>query len=276
MSAPTPSPAAATAPKPADAPAWTAPELANPHGQAQKPDKVRRMFAAIAGSYDLNNRVHSFWRDQAWRRFAVRRAAVKPTDEVLDVACGTGDLTRLFAAAGARRVVGLDFTAEMLAVAERKRQAALSASASSLTAPAGPAVTTYIEGDAQALPFPDASFDVLSIAFGIRNVADPTKALAQFRRVLRPDGRLIILEFDKVRIPVLGWCADFYTRRVMPLTATLISGDKSGAYRYLPASVATFATREELAQLVTAAGFINVEQTPLSLGVCVCTLGRVP
>jgi len=94
--------------------------LTNPHQQAEKPDKVRRMFAAIAGSYDLNNRLHSLWRDQAWRRYAVRAALVKPTDAVLDVACGTGDLTQAFAAAGCAKVTGLDsFTAEMLHIAEQ-------------------------------------------------------------------------------------------------------------------------------------------------------------
>jgi demethylmenaquinone methyltransferase/2-methoxy-6-polyprenyl-1,4-benzoquinol methylase len=217
------------------------------------------MFAAIAGSYDLNNRLHSGWRDQAWRRFAVKKAQVRPTDEVLDCACGTGDLTRAFADAGAQRVVGLDFTPEMLAIAEQKRQ----------RAGADPRVS-YMEGDAQALPFPNASFDVLSIAFGIRNVADPIKAIAEFHRVLRPGGRLIVLEFDEPRTPILGWCASFYTKRIMPWTATLISGDRSGAYRYLPASVATFMDRQALGQAIERAGFADLQQSSLSWGVCVC------
>src|SRR5438477_7733146 len=97
---------------------WTDQDLASdPHAQSDKPERVRRMFAAIARSYDLNNRLHSFGRDQAWRRFAVRQARVKPTDIVLDVACGTGDLSQAFARAGAARVIGLDFTPEMLDIA---------------------------------------------------------------------------------------------------------------------------------------------------------------
>ncbi|MCA9311559.1 MAG: class I SAM-dependent methyltransferase, partial [Phycisphaerales bacterium] len=127
------------------------------------------MFGAIARSYDLNNRLHSFGRDQAWRRAAVRMAGVTPTDDVLDCACGTGDLTRSFADAGARSVTGLDFTPEMLEIARRRR----------LRSPHQTGDTIrYVEGDAQRLPFEDASFDIVSIAFGIRNVTEPDRALA--------------------------------------------------------------------------------------------------
>ncbi len=218
------------------------------------------MFAAIAGSYDLNNRLHSLWQDQAWRRRAVREAAVRPSDEVLDCACGTGDLTRLFAAAGAAKVVGLDFTREMLDIARARRVAGRKPDER----------TSYIEGDAMALPFADASFDIVSIAFGIRNVASPERALREFRRVLRPGGRLVILEFDRPTFPLLGAFADFYTRRIMPITATLISGDRSGAYKYLPASVQTFMNRTQLGELITRCGFSGWGARPLSLGICVC------
>lgn len=242
-------------------PAWHGGELTAPHHHADKHGKVRRMFAAIAGSYDLNNRLHSFGRDQAWRRFAVRSAAVRPSDHVLDVACGTGDLTRAFADAGPVRVVGLDFTREMLDVAERKLRRN--------PGPHGDRVS-YVEGDAQSLPFADASFDIVSIAFGIRNVAEPKKAIGEFFRVLRPGGRLVILEFDKVRVPVVGPLSEFYTRRIMPLTATLISRDRSGAYKYLPASVATFLNREQLGEAMRDAGFEQVTSRALTMGVCVC------
>ncbi|MGH7130394.1 MAG: bifunctional demethylmenaquinone methyltransferase/2-methoxy-6-polyprenyl-1,4-benzoquinol methylase UbiE [Phycisphaerales bacterium] len=242
-------------------PAWQGGELADPHHHADKHSKVRRMFAAIAGSYDLNNRVHSFGRDQAWRRYAVKVAGVKPTDHVLDVACGTGDLSRAFADAGPARVVGLDFTREMLDVAEMKQRRDPGSHGNRIT---------YVEGDAQKLPFADAAFDIVSIAFGIRNVADPAKAIAEFFRVLRPGGRLVILEFDKVRIPVVGWVSDFYTRRIMPHTATLISGDRSGAYKYLPASVETFLDREQLGGVLRQTRFGEVSAKPLTLGVCIC------
>lgn len=219
------------------------------------------MFAAIAHAYDLNNRLHSLGQDQRWRRFAVRQAGVKPGDVVLDVACGTGDLTEAFARSPASRVIGLDFTHEMLVVAEKKRRALASESA---------AKVTYIEGDAQALPLADRTVDVVSIAFGIRNVARPAKALTEFARVLRPGGRLVILEFDQPRNAVMRWFNTLYCARIMPITATWISGDRSGAYRYLPASVGTFLSREEMKREICAAGFADASATPLSMGICVC------
>jgi demethylmenaquinone methyltransferase/2-methoxy-6-polyprenyl-1,4-benzoquinol methylase len=248
------------------APAWSAAELADPHANEQKQEKVRRMFAAIARRYDLNNRLHSMWRDQAWRRHAVRQAAVTPADAVLDVACGTGDLTEAMAAAGAARVTGLDYTNEMLDVARRR-----------LTAPGradlAPRVT-YMQGDAQALPFAEASFDVLSIAFGIRNVADPRRAFAEFHRVLRPGGRLVILEFGTPTNAPARWFNNFFCKRVMPVTATLIAGDRSGAYRYLPKSVEKFMGTPEMVAALQQAGFKEVRAKALTMGICWCYTAR--
>lgn len=252
----------------APAPGWSQADLdANPHAHADKPAKVRGMFAAIARSYDLNNRLHSLWRDQAWRRFAVRAAGVRPTDDVLDVACGTGDLTQAFARAGARRVVGGDFTPEMLEVARDK---------ASRLVPGVRDKIQYVEADAQNLAFGDASFDIVSIAFGIRNVQEPRRALAEFRRVLRPGGRLIVLEFDRPRAAPVRWFNDFYCARIMPITATLISRDRSGAYKYLPRSVGTFMTREEMLAAFRGAGLVECSATPLTLGICVCYRGVLP
>jgi demethylmenaquinone methyltransferase/2-methoxy-6-polyprenyl-1,4-benzoquinol methylase len=244
---------------------WTERDLSRVHADGAKHEKVRRMFAAIAGSYDLNNRVHSLWRDQAWRRYAVRASGLKTGEAVLDVACGTGDLTEAFARAGAGSVVGLDFTQEMLDVAGRKRERLDGAVAGRIR---------YVNGDAQALPLPDASVDVVSIAFGIRNVADPPKAVREFRRVLRPGGRLVILEFGQPSLAPLRWFNGVYCKRLMPRTATLISGDRSGAYRYLPASVETFLSRPQMEQMMRDAGFEDVASTPLTLGICVCYVGR--
>lgn len=259
----------------ADAPAppggtgevWTDGALASPHADADKHDKVRRMFGAIAGSYDLNNRVHSLWRDQAWRRYAVKTSGVLTGDVVLDCACGTGDLTEAFARAGALRVVGLDFTPEMLDVA-RRRQVALASDLRDRI--------SYIQGDAQQLPFDDASFDIVSISFGIRNVVNPARAAGEFRRVLRPGGRLVILEFGQPAFAPVRWFNGLYCKRIMPRTATLISGDRSGAYRYLPASVESFLSRPQMEQMLRDAGFEGVRSRPLTMGICVCYVSHVP
>ncbi len=250
-------------------PAWRSDELAgDPHTHQGKAEKVRRMFASIAGSYDLNNRLHSFGRDQAWRKAAVRMARIRAgEDRVLDVACGTGDLSRAFADGGAREVVGLDYTPEMLAIARQKRLHPRGR---------GDGVISYVDGDAMALPFEDGAFDVVSIAFGIRNVADPDAAFTEFRRVLTPGGRLVVLEFDRPRFAPIRWGSDLYTNRVMPLTATLVSGDRSGAYRYLPRSVSTFIGRDEMRGKLEAVGFDAVRQRVLTFGVCVCTVGELP
>ena len=244
------------------APAWAAPDLADPHSLADKPARVQKMFGAIAASYDLNNRIHSLWQDQRWRRFAVKSAMVKENEHVLDVACGTGDLTEAFARSPAAKVTGVDFTRAMLDIAEHKRPTRLP--------PELAAKVSYHEGDAMALGFPDASFDVVSIAFGIRNVADPAKAIAEFFRVLRPGGRLVVLEFDRPRWFPMNLFYDFYCGWVMPRTATHFSRDRSGAYRYLPRSVGTFMSRSEMCGRLTAAGFSDVSATGLSLGICVC------
>ncbi len=250
-------------------PAWTEQDLTdNPHERSDKADRVRSMFAAIAGSYDLNNRLHSFGRDQAWRRRAVKLAQVQPADHVLDVACGTGDLTEVFARAGAERVIGLDFTEPMLEIARHK--ATRSRSSAPLKA------IEYRQGDAMDLPFDDASFDIVSIAFGIRNVSEPPRALAEFLRVLRPGGRLIVLEFSEPKNRLIRACNRFYCHQLMPRTASWIARDRSGAYRYLPRSVETFLTREAMVDGMERAGFREIAQKPMTFGVCVCYRGVVP
>lgn len=243
------------------APAWTATDLReDPHRNPDKARRVQRMFASIAGRYDLNNRVHSFGRDQVWRRQAVALCEIKPTDDVLDVACGTGDLTLAFATAGPRSVTGLDFTAEMLEVARLK--------------PFSPA-PVYLQGDAMNLPFADGSIDVVSIAWGIRNVADPLRALREFRRVLRKGGRLCVLEFSEPKNPIVRAINRLYCGRIMPLTASLIARDRSGAYRYLPKSVENFPTPTAFAKLIEQAGFPPPRLHALTFGVCTIYLAQL-
>ena len=255
---------------------------------ADKRKRVQQMFAAIAPSYDINNRLHSLWMDQAWRRKAVKLANLSPTDRVVDVACGTGDLALKFvlglyeASIGkhiepaASQVLGIDFTFLMLPIAGGK--------ASKKFAPIfihprptypGQAIG-WINGDAQSLPLADDFAEVVSIAFGIRNVEDVAQAFSEFRRVLRSGGRLIVLEFSLPTNPILRSLYNFYFRHVLPRTATLISGDKTGAYKYLPESVNTFIGREQMVEMMRTAGFERIEQFPMTFGVCVCYRGVVP
>src|SRR5438445_5472811 len=221
------------------------------------------MFAAIAPSYDLNNRLHSLWMDQRWRRKAVKLANLKPTDVVVDVACGTGDLTMAFARArGEGTVLGLDFTFEMLPLAQSKSQIANRKSQ-----------INYLNADALALPIADQSANILSIAFGIRNVSDPAAALREFHRVLKPGGRLVILEFSLPTNRILRSLYNFYFSKILPRTATWISRDKTGAYKYLPQSVNTFISRESMQEMMKQAGFTDVQAFPLTFGICICYRG---
>jgi demethylmenaquinone methyltransferase / 2-methoxy-6-polyprenyl-1,4-benzoquinol methylase len=262
-------------------PAWNDDLLRNPHTVADKRSRVQKMFAAIAPSYDINNRLHSLWMDQRWRRKAMKLAELTEADVVVDVACGTGDLTLqmthgLWPNLGdwppARgQVIGVDFTFEMLPLARSKAHRVKEGA---------PNLSTndhilWLNGDAQSLPLPDQSADVVSIAFGIRNVQDVPTALKEFHRVLRPGGRVIILEFSLPTNAILRGLYNFYFRQILPRTATLISGDKTGAYKYLPESVNTFIGREQMIQMLAEAGFVEVKQFPMTFGVCVCYRGLI-
>jgi demethylmenaquinone methyltransferase/2-methoxy-6-polyprenyl-1,4-benzoquinol methylase len=266
-------------------PAWNDQLLTNPHAVADKRSRVQKMFAAIAPSYDLNNRLHSLWMDQRWRKNAVKLAEVKATDRVVDVACGTGDLTIAFAKKLLRMnsapskvpvLFGVDFTYEMLPQARRKgfwRHGW--AGENGEKRDGGFNRFQWINGDAQSLPLPDQSADVVSIAFGIRNVQDVPTALREFHRILRPGGRVIVLEFSLPTNAILRGLYNFYFRQILPRTATLISGDKTGAYKYLPESVNTFIGREQMMQMMRDAGFADVQQFPMTFGVCICYRGYV-
>lgn len=247
---------------PSSSPAWDEQKLDNPHAVTDKAVRVQRMFDAIAPSYDLNNRLHSLWRDQAWRKKTVRLSRIQPDDVVLDVACGTGDLTLAYAKARPARVIGLDFTHHMLQIARQKQPHYHS-----------PVPVIFGDGDAMQLPIADASVDVVSIAFGIRNVSDPQRAIHEFARVLRPGGRLAILEFSLPTNPLLLAGYNFYFHQIMPRTATLISGDRSGAYKYLPKSVNTFIGRQEMTAMMETAGFTDVSLTAMTFGIAICYLG---
>ncbi|MCC7350436.1 MAG: bifunctional demethylmenaquinone methyltransferase/2-methoxy-6-polyprenyl-1,4-benzoquinol methylase UbiE [Phycisphaerales bacterium] len=248
--------------------AWDESSLRDPHHAADKRGRVQRMFSAIAPSYDLNNRLHSLGMDQWWRKKAVKLAGLKAGERVVDVACGTGDLTLQFERglkklgedSGPAKVLGVDFTYAMLPIAVRK--------AAGRGSPA-----RYINGDAQGLPLADGCCDVVSIAFGIRNVQEPERAMREFVRILRPGGRVIVLEFSLPENPVLRGMYNLYFRKILPISATWISGDRSGAYKYLPESVNTFIGRDRMMQIMREAGLSEVRQVAMTFGVCVCYVG---
>ncbi len=241
---------------------WNKENLSNPHLPADKSARVRAMFAAIAPAYDLNNHLHSMGIDHLWRRRAVARATLRPTDTVADVACGTGDLSFAFTQAGARRVVGIDFCHPMVCGASRK--------AGRYRARPTP---IFADGDATRLPLADESVDVVSIAYGLRNVDQWEDAIAEFFRVLRPGGRLVILEFTNPPNAVIRALYHLYFNHIVPTTASLISRDRTGAYRYLPRSVDTFPGSDRICSAMTAAGFSDVTYESLTLGICACYRG---
>ncbi|HYP52303.1 MAG TPA: bifunctional demethylmenaquinone methyltransferase/2-methoxy-6-polyprenyl-1,4-benzoquinol methylase UbiE [Pyrinomonadaceae bacterium] len=226
--------------------------------------RVRQMFARIAGRYDLLNHLLSGNTDRRWRRLVARELAdaLTPGARVLDVACGTGDLALTLAAAGRVEVVGVDFCRPMLEVAARK------------SAADSPQVT-YVEGDALRLPFAAEAFDVATIAFGLRNLSSVEGGLRELRRVLRPGGRLAVLEFSRPVVPGFRALFQFYFTRVLPRVGGLLSGSR-GAYEYLPDSVSRFPNQRRLAELMSAAGFECVAYKNLTGGIAALHTGRVP
>ncbi len=218
------------------------------------PDAVRTMFDRIAPVYDVMNRVMTAGLDRRWRRITAERV-VREGDEVLDAACGTGDLALAAARAGGR-VTGLDFSERMLERARRK-------------APQ----LRFVQGDALALPFPDGSFDAATVGFGVRNLDDLEAGLRELRRVLRPGGRLGVLEITRPTGPLRVFYSLWFDR-VVPLLGRLLPG--GAAYTYLPASVRRFPQVGELAGLLEACGFRGVEYRTFAGGIVALHVGVVP
>jgi demethylmenaquinone methyltransferase / 2-methoxy-6-polyprenyl-1,4-benzoquinol methylase len=214
------------------------------------------MFDAIAPRYDLLNHVLSVGMDRGWRNRAVDALALPDHARVLDLCTGTGDLA-LAAVARARgaSVIGVDFAAEMLRLGLTKVRAASLESRIRL-----------VRGDAARIPVGDATCDAATIGFGIRNVAEPARALAEIARVVKPGGRLAILEFGQPRIPGIRTLYSWYFRYMLPLVGRLLSKHRS-AYSYLPASVGTFPPPAEFSKILAATGFSHVQAVPLTFGI---------
>jgi demethylmenaquinone methyltransferase/2-methoxy-6-polyprenyl-1,4-benzoquinol methylase len=212
--------------------------------------QVRAMFDRIAPGYDRANTVLSFGRDRAWRHRAADAAAPPAGGSALDIACGTGQLTlelRHRVGAGGR-VVGLDFSERMLAVARA----------------AHPSIE-WVQGDATSLPFEDSSFDAATTAFGLRNLAYPEKGLSEMRRVVRPRGRLVVLEFLRPPHGLVGRTYELYLRHALPRLGGWVAGDRE-AYRYLSDTVDSYLTGEQLLELASDAAWGSPQLLRLNLG----------
>jgi demethylmenaquinone methyltransferase / 2-methoxy-6-polyprenyl-1,4-benzoquinol methylase len=223
---------------------------------------VRAMFAEIAPSYDRLNHLLSINIDRLWRRFTVKKlkdALSRPGALALDLCCGTADLTLELEKHA--RVIGCDFCHPMLVIGNEKiktkqvRRALLA------------------EGDALRLPFADCSFDVVTVAFGLRNLEHVEGGLAEILRVLKPGGRAAALEFSRPVIPVFRQAFEFYFHNILPHVGSLVSGS-DGAYRYLPASVRAFPDQKRLAGMMREVGYANVRYHNLTGGVAALHLGE--
>lgn len=236
--------------------------LGTPDDPASTARAVRSMFAAVAPRYDFLNHFLSCGTDIAWRRATARALRAKletPGSVAVDVCCGTGDLAMALARFSAGKVMGADFCHPMLVRGQAKARGA------------GKAVS-FLEADTLALPFRDSSLDVVSVAFGFRNLANYRAGLREMLRVLKPGGVVAILEFSRVRWPVFAPLFRFYFHHVLPRLGTWISGVQ-GPYQYLPESVWRFPDQESLAAALVEEGFSKVSYRNFFGGVAALHLG---
>ncbi len=223
---------------------------------------VREMFAGIAGRYDLLNHLLSVNIDKRWRRKvsnALRDILDRPDAVVLDVACGTGDLSIELNRNSQAQIIGTDFCRPMLEFAKSKSESE-------------PHPIPYIEGDALDLPFDDNRFDAVTIAFGLRNLAKVDGGLAELHRILKPGGKLAILEFSSPVVPGFGRLFNFYFSYILPRIGGAVSGSR-GAYEYLPDSVSKFPNQKKLVAMMKDTGFEEVRFQNLTGGIAALHLG---
>lgn len=215
---------------------------------AKKPEEVAAMFDAVAPTYDLTNGLLSFGQDRRWRKVVANAVDPQRGQRILDLAAGTGTSSMAFLRDGVE-VIASDFSEGMLAEG-RKRHPELE----------------FVFADATNLPFKDSEFDAVTISFGLRNVVDVPKALAEMYRVTKPGGRIVICEFSHVKTPVFSSAYRAYLKTVLPAFSALASKTPE-AYGYLAESILAWPNQRDLAKLITAAGFERVEFRNLNLGV---------
>ena len=221
---------------------------------------VKEMFAGIAGRYDLLNHVLSLNIDKRWRRLVadeLRDILDREDTTVLDVACGTGDLSLELSRNSKAQIIGTDFCRPMLTIANRKSQNAN---------------IPYLEADAMTLPVADATFDAATIAFGLRNLPNYENGLKELYRVLKPDGKLVVLECSHPRLPVFRELYEFYFSTILPRIGGLVSGSRT-AYTYLPDSVSKFPEQDALVDLMKSCGFSGVRFQNLTGGISAIHVG---
>ena len=233
--------------------------------KGQKTEKIEQMFNSIAGSYDELNHVLSLGIDRSWRRRSLRWIVERDRrQDILDIACGTGDYSIAIArrAHAESRVVGLDLSAGMLEVMRGKvEKAGLSDRIAAE------------QGNSERMRFDDGCFDRVTVAFGIRNFEHREQALREMLRVLKPGGRLVILELSVPSSKVLRWLYNIYFTRVLPLIGGWVSGEKA-AYRYLPASVIDFPGKKEWMEIMSGCGYSRVMHRAFTFGICRMYIGE--
>ena len=229
---------------------------------SEKQKRVAGVFTSVANKYDVMNDLMSFGVHRLWKRFVIDLAGVRPGERVLDVAGGTGDLTREFArAAGPKgQVVLSDINAAMLGEG-RKR-----------LIDRGVVGVPLVQANAEKLPFAEGSFDCITIGFGLRNVTDKDAALRSMKRCLKPGGRLLVLEFSKPQSALLGKVYDEYSFRLLPLMGQLVAQD-ADSYRYLAESIRMHPDQETLKEMVLSAGFTRCEYHDVMGGICAIHIG---
>jgi demethylmenaquinone methyltransferase/2-methoxy-6-polyprenyl-1,4-benzoquinol methylase len=229
--------------------------------------RVRRMFGSIARRYDLLNHLLSLNIDRRWRRFTTRAVPPEAGVPVLDCCTGTADLAIEYdrAAGGRTPIVGTDFCRPMLEIGRDKVRRRGAAGRIAL-----------VEADTQELPLPGDTFGVVTVAFGLRNVADTARGLDEMIRVARPGGHVAILEFSRPRHPVLGRLYMMFFRRILPRVGQTIAPNDFDAYEYLPSSVLQFPEGQAMLDLMAARGLTELRQHPLTLGIATLYVGTKP